>query len=87
MKIGIAQINSTVGDLTGNFDILRCAYDELSSDGADLVIFPELALSGYPPRDLLLKKRFGEDCAKKLNQFAKLTGSCPALLGYPEKID
>jgi len=87
MKIGIAQINSTVGDLTGNFDILRCAYDELSSDGADLVIFPELALSGYPPRDLLLKKRFGEDCAKKLNQFAKLTGACPALLGYPEKIN
>ena len=87
MKIGIAQINSTVGDLTGNFDILRCAYDKLSSDGADLVIFPELALSGYPPRDLLLKKRFGEDCAEKLNQFAKLTGACPALLGYPEKID
>ena len=87
MKIGIAQINSTVGDLTGNFDILRCAYEELSSDGADLVIFPELALSGYPPRDLLLKKRFGEDCAKKLNQFAKLTGACPALLGYPEKIN
>ncbi len=86
MKIGIAQINTTVGDLTGNFDILRCAYDELSSDGADLVIFPELALSGYPPRDLLLKKRFGEDCAEKLNQFAKLTGECPALLGYPEKI-
>ena len=87
MKIGIAQINTTVGDLTGNFEILRCAYDELSSDGADLVIFPELALSGYPPRDLLLKKRFGEDCAEKLNQFAKLTGACPALLGYPEKID
>ena len=87
MKIGIAQINSTVGDLTGNFNILRCAYDKLSSDGADLVIFPELALSGYPPRDLLLKKRFGEDCAEKLNQFAKLTGACPALLGYPEKID
>ena len=87
MKIGIAQINSTVGDLTGNFDILRCAYDELSSDGADLVIFPELALSGYPPRDLLLKKRFGEDCAEKLNQFAKLTDACPALLGFPEKID
>ena len=86
MKIGIAQINTTVGDLTGNFEILRCAYDELSSDGADLVIFPELALSGYPPRDLLLKKRFGEDCAEKLNQFAKLTGKCPALLGYPEKI-
>ena len=86
MKIGIAQINTTVGDLTGNFDILRCAYDELSSDGADLVIFPELALSGYPPRDLLLKKRFGEDCAEKLKQFAKLTGECPALLGYPEKI-
>ena len=86
MKIGIAQINTTVGNLTGNFEILRCAYDELSSDGADLVIFPELALSGYPPRDLLLKKRFGEDCAEKLNQFAKLTGECPALLGYPEKI-
>jgi len=61
MKIGIAQINSTVGDLTGNLLLASNAYSQLILDGAELVIFPELALCGYPPRDLLLKKNFGRD--------------------------
>jgi len=62
MKVGVAQINPTVGDLAGNLQLACEAYSHLVREGADLVAFPELVLCGYPPRDLLLKKRFGEDC-------------------------
>jgi len=85
MKIGIAQINSTVGDLTGNLLLASNAYSQLILDGAELVIFPELALCGYPPRDLLLKKNFGRDCQEVLEEFARKTGSCPALIGFPQQ--
>ena len=87
MKIGIAQINPTVGDLLGNLEIIQNAYDTLEKQGADLIIFPELALCGYPPRDLLLKKRFGMDCLEILEGFSIQTNSCPALLGFPEISD
>jgi NAD+ synthase (glutamine-hydrolysing) len=87
MKIGIAQINSTVGDLAGNLLLACDAYGQLAQKGADLIVFPELALCGYPPRDLLLKKRFGEDCRKALEEFARQTGPCPALIGFPQQTD
>ena len=84
MKIGIAQINPTVGHLDGNLDIIINAYQTLMQRGADLIVFPELALCGYPPRDLLLKKRFGMDCEDALNRFVQQTRECPVLIGYPE---
>ncbi|MEK9773145.1 MAG: NAD+ synthase [Opitutae bacterium] len=84
MKIGIAQINPIVGDLDGNLEIVVDAYQSLCQQGAELVVFPELALCGYPPRDLLLKKRFGYDCFDVLNKFVQYTEKCPALIGYPE---
>ncbi len=84
MKLGIAQINPTVGDLSGNLRIILDAYQSLFERGAELVIFPELALCGYPPRDLLLKKSFGVHCADALDKFARQTDSCPALIGFPE---
>ena len=87
MKIGIAQLNSTVGDLSGNLQLASDAYSELVEKGAELVVFPELTLCGYPPRDLLLKKRFGKDCAEVLNQFATQTGDCPALIGFPDRAE
>jgi len=87
MKIGIAQINSTVGDLAGNLRLTSDAYYQLVQEGADLIVFPELTLCGYPPRDLLLKKRFGEDCLKVMEEFAGQTGPCPALIGFPQKTD
>jgi len=87
MKIGIAQINSTVGDLAGNLLLSSDAYAQLVKQGADLIVFPELALCGYPPRDLLLKKRFGEDCRRTLEEFAWQTGPCPALIGFPQQTD
>ena len=84
MKIGIAQINSTVGDLTGNSKRILSAYQSLVSNGADLVIFPELALCGYPPRDLLFKTCFVSDIEKSLFSLAKKVSSVPAVIGYVE---
>jgi NAD+ synthase (glutamine-hydrolysing) len=57
MKIGFAQINPIVGDLSGNFEKIAGAYDRLSAAGAELVVTPELAITGYPPQDLLFKSR------------------------------
>ena len=58
MKVGLAQINTTVGDLAGNEARLRAAYERGVAAGVDLVLAPELATTGYPPRDLLLLRGF-----------------------------
>jgi NAD+ synthetase len=58
MKIGFAQINVTVGDLRGNFEKIATAYEQLAREGAEIVVTPELAITGYPPQDLLFKSRF-----------------------------
>ena len=60
MKVAFAQINTTVGDLKGNGEKILAAYQKAAQAGADLVLCPELATCGYPPRDLLLKSRFIE---------------------------
>ena len=68
MKILLAQLNNTVGDIEGNiskvYEILDGAYDQ----NADLVVFSELYLSGYPPEDLVLKKSFVQECRKGLDK-------------------
>src|SRR5438105_12785836 len=58
MKIGFAQINSTVGDVDGNFEKIVGSYERLAAAGAELIVAPELAITGYPPQDLLFKSRF-----------------------------
>lgn len=58
MKIGLAQINSTVGDFEGNTVKILGAYRKLKDLGADVVLTPELVISGYPPQDLLFKSGF-----------------------------
>ena len=58
MKIGIAQLNNIVGDLPGNAEAIVSAYNHLVAKGADVVITPELSLTGYPPRDLVFKSTF-----------------------------
>ena len=77
MKIGLAQLNTTVGDLEGNRRLILEAYRDLVARGAELVVTPELALTGYPPRDLLLRRRFDEDSAASLAAIAAEIG--PAL--------
>src|SRR5437660_2130160 len=68
MKIGFAQINPTVGDLRGNFAKIVAAYGQLAREGVDLVLTPELAITGYPPKDLLFKSRFVPDNLEILAQ-------------------
>lgn len=82
MKIGLAQINTTVGDLQNNEERIVRVYQELVSQGADYVVFPELVVTGYPPRDLLFKQKFVPDNLAALDRIASKTGSVPAILGF-----
>ncbi|MDD2764802.1 MAG: NAD+ synthase [Opitutaceae bacterium] len=84
MRLGLAQINSTVGDLAGNCRRIIDAYRTLTARGTELVLFPELAVSGYPPRDLLFKRRFVPDVESTLAEIAAATGEVPALVGFVE---
>jgi NAD+ synthase (glutamine-hydrolysing) len=84
MRIGLAQLNPTVGDLAGNRGRILEAYAALVADGAELVVFPELAACGYPPRDLLFKRRFVADVAESLAEIAAAVGAVPAVIGTVE---
>jgi NAD+ synthase (glutamine-hydrolysing) len=81
MRIGLAQLNPTVGDLAGNLRRLLAAYAELVAAGAELVLTPELAVCGYPPRDLLLRGRFVQDVENATAELAAATGEVPLLVG------
>jgi len=87
MKIGIAQINTTVGDLVNNQQLILNAYKALVAQGAELVLFPELAVCGYPPRDLLFKSRFASDVEQTLNAIAAEIHEVPAIIGTVEARD
>jgi len=84
MRIGLAQINTIVGDLTGNCRLIEEAYRALVAQGAELVVFPELVVCGYPPRDLLFKKRFVSDVEQATQTLATRIGAVPAVFGYTE---
>lgn len=84
MRLGLAQLNPTVGDLAGNRRKILDAYAALVAQGAELVVFPELAVCGYPPRDLLFKRRFVADVADALAEIAAAVGAVPALIGTVE---
>jgi NAD+ synthase (glutamine-hydrolysing) len=84
MRLGLAQLNLTVGDLPGNRRRILDAYSALVSQGAELVAFPELAVCGYPPRDLLFKRRFVPDVVDSLLAIAAAVGEVPALVGTVE---
>ena len=80
MKIGICQINPTVGAINKNKQLILENYNRSISLGAELVVFPELALTGYPPQDLLLREQFLKRTANALDEIAKQT-STPMILG------
>src|SRR4051812_31115924 len=82
MRVAIAQINPTVGDLSGNSALITSFIKQASDSGCDLVLFPELALTGYPPEDLLLKKSFVRDVKTSLAKIAQSTKSVVALVGF-----
>ncbi|MEE2615053.1 MAG: NAD+ synthase [Verrucomicrobiota bacterium] len=82
MKIAIAQINTTVGDFAGNSDKIIDFWHQADKSGAEMVVFPELALCGYPPRDLLLKKTFLIENEVALEQLATRGGKAVAVVGF-----
>ena len=85
MKIAVAQINTTVGDFAGNADRIRRAVDEARSQGARLVVTPELALSGYPPEDLLLRDDFCDQCAAELTKLTSWCLDVAVIVGHPHR--
>lgn len=87
IRIGLAQVNPTVGDLEGNVRIVRRMVREAKQAGVQLLAFPELMLSGYAPEDLLLKARFLSDCSAALEKAASAARGIVVLLGAPEPAD
>jgi NAD+ synthase (glutamine-hydrolysing) len=84
MRVGLGQFNAVVGDLAGNAEKMRSIYNDAIRSNVDLLAFPELAVCGYPPEDLLLKKHFLEDCRDIIE---KLAADCPKaiiIVGFPE---
>src|SRR4029453_7048137 len=83
MKIALAQINTTVGDLDGNRDRIVARITEARAAGAELVVFPEPAVTGYPPEDLLLRRAFVRAAAHTTGEVAGAATGITALVGAP----
>ena len=82
MRIAACQINTLVGDLDGNVELVVSALRQAEADGCDIAVFPELAVSGYPPEDLILKSAFVDDVQAALQRVAEATGDCVAVVGF-----
>src|SRR4249919_1209715 len=85
VRVALCQINTVVGDLDGNVERVLAAYDEAEAAGADIAVFPELAITGYPPEDLLLKPGFVADNLEALEKVAARTGRCAAVVGFVDR--
>src|SRR5204863_3344403 len=85
MKIGFAQINPTVGDLRGNCELIIGAYERLAAAGAELILTPELAISGYPPQDLVFKSRFVSENLAILEKLHSRVGEAALLVGFVDR--
>jgi NAD+ synthase (glutamine-hydrolysing) len=84
VRVAAAQLDVVVGDLDGNVDRMLGAYERADAAGCDLVAFPELSLTGYPPEDLLLRPAFVAQCAEALEKLAARTGRAAAVVGFPQ---
>jgi len=87
LRIALAQINATVGDLAGNAELIRAAGLRARDAGADIVCFPELAVTGYPPEDLLLRRRFVDDNLAVARQVAAETAGIVSVYGFVDADD
>jgi NAD+ synthase (glutamine-hydrolysing) len=85
--VALAQMNAVVGDIEGNAARIRGLIEDARDEGAQLVVFPELALTGYPPEDLLLKTHFADAAGEALAEIAAGTRDIVALVGFPERAD
>jgi NAD+ synthase (glutamine-hydrolysing) len=84
VRVALAQINTVVGDIDGNAGRVAAALADAAEAGADVTLVPELALSGYPPEDLLLRPAFAAACREALEEVAAGVGRGLAVVGFPE---
>lgn len=82
LTVGLSQLNPLVGDLSGNEAKILADYAKAETAGCDVVVYPELTITGYPPEDLLLKKAFVRDNELAVERIAKATKGCAALIGF-----
>ncbi len=87
LRVAVAQMNARVGDIAGNAARISELIDRARDGGAGVVVFPELALSGYPPEDLLLKTHFLDATGAALEELASRAEGVVALVGFPERAD
>jgi NAD+ synthase (glutamine-hydrolysing) len=87
VRLALCQMNATVGDIAGNAARVRAGIGAALEAGAEMVLFPELALTGYPPEDLLLKEHFLADAASALREVAREARGIVAVVGFPERAE
>jgi NAD+ synthase (glutamine-hydrolysing) len=87
VRLALCQLNATVGDIHGNAERIGEGIRAAKGAGAELVLFPELALTGYPPEDLLLKEHFLADAAAALDGLASQAHQIVAVVGFPERAE
>jgi NAD+ synthase (glutamine-hydrolysing) len=87
LRIALAQINPTVGDFEGNVSKIIDYIKKARKEGADVVAFPELAITGYPPEDLLLKPKFIEDNLEAMKRVQRNVGDITAIVGFVDRKD
>ncbi|HNZ28392.1 MAG TPA: nitrilase-related carbon-nitrogen hydrolase, partial [Candidatus Goldiibacteriota bacterium] len=85
VKICVCQLNTVVGDIRENSAAVLLKAQEAADNGAEIIIFPELTITGYPPEDLLLKKKFIDDNIKFLKSTAARIKGITAVLGFVER--
>src|SRR3954453_17265772 len=84
MRLALHQLNATVGDIAGNERAMSAAIAQAKEAGAQIVAFPELAVTGYPPEDLLLKEHFLRDARAAVDRLAEEAQGIVSLVGFPE---
>mgnify|MGYP002024483651 FL=1 len=82
LRIAMAQINPVVGDIQGNADKIKNYIKQAQNENVDVITFPELALTGYPPEDLLFKTHFIDEIKKHLQEVTKFTQGITAIIGF-----
>ena len=83
MRIALAQLNPVVGDVAGNLRLVKDAIDVAREQGAELVVFSEMVMLGYPPRDLILRDGVAESCEEAVRQAAEYAGDIALVIGHP----
>src|SRR5436190_664592 len=85
LRVALAQVNPTVGDLSGNAALIKDYFARAASAGADIVAFPELAVTGYPPEDLLLKPSFIKQNLAAVRDLATTLKGPAAVIGFVDR--